>query len=256
MNLKEIIEELREKRPVFHSEDDVKFSLAYLIKKHNEALEIRLEKPFDLELPMRWKEFKQKGYHHKGFKKVKAPIDIVVRKEGKEIPIEIKYKTAGLKSGEMLQLDINGEIYNLSDHGAADVGRFSFRKDLFRLEQFLEKNDQEVGYFLVITNEPKYWKKPKDNAIDEFFDFSGKTIIPREDKSWSYKKLKHPNTYDEIDDQVYRKKGKGKFHWTCSGDHLARLNLNSTYKAEWVDYSDMNETKGQFKFLLIEVPRK
>jgi len=43
--IKELMEELKDRRPVFNSEDDFKFSLAWLIKeKYKDKVEIRLEK--------------------------------------------------------------------------------------------------------------------------------------------------------------------------------------------------------------------
>jgi len=43
--MEELMEELKDKRPVFNSEDDFKFSLTWLIKeKYRENVEIRLEK--------------------------------------------------------------------------------------------------------------------------------------------------------------------------------------------------------------------
>ena len=43
--MEELMAELKDKRPVFNSEDDFKFSLAWLIKeKYRDDVEIRLEK--------------------------------------------------------------------------------------------------------------------------------------------------------------------------------------------------------------------
>jgi len=43
--MEELMEELKDQRPIFNSEDDFKFSLAWLIKeKYKDKVEIRLEK--------------------------------------------------------------------------------------------------------------------------------------------------------------------------------------------------------------------
>jgi hypothetical protein len=59
--------ELQNQRPIFHSEDDLKLALAFNIKQTNPELEIRLERPVELEM-----------INRNGKKTtVRAPIDIM-----------------------------------------------------------------------------------------------------------------------------------------------------------------------------------
>ena len=82
--IKEVIEELMVSRKVFHSEDDFKFSLAWLLKKKISKIKVRLEKPENIEMVQRDGTIVEK----------RAPIDIViVQDDGTMIPIELKYKT-------------------------------------------------------------------------------------------------------------------------------------------------------------------
>lgn len=83
-----IIELLRNKRKLFHSEDDLKFELGYLIKETNTQCQIRLEKPANLEFNTRTGTSEIEIH--------RAPIDIVVIINSKQIPIELKYKTLSL----------------------------------------------------------------------------------------------------------------------------------------------------------------
>ena len=86
----------------------------------------------------------------KNEKIARTPIDIVVieKKTNFTYPIELKYKT------KKYEVNHKNERYNLTEHGASDIGRFSFRKDIYRLEQLMNKETKE-GFFIVITNEKK-----------------------------------------------------------------------------------------------------
>ena len=120
--------ELQNQRPIFHSEDDLKLALAFIIKQNNPEFEIRLEKPVELEMINRNEEKTI----------VRAPIDIVViDPNGNYYPIELKYKT------RKANISHNEENYILAEHGAQDVGRYSFRKDIYRIENYKSKNFKE-----------------------------------------------------------------------------------------------------------------
>jgi hypothetical protein len=101
---------------------------------------------------------------------------------GNTIPIELKYKT------KKAVFEFNNEKYSLSNHSANDVGRYSFRKDIYRIEKYLEKNqNSKVGYVLILTNDQAYstsnaWDK---NNIDKHFTFHHGAIIPEKDESWN-----------------------------------------------------------------------
>lgn len=137
--------ELQNQRPLFHSEDDLKLALAFIIKEINPEFEIRLERPVELEM-----------INRNGKKIiVRAPIDIIVIDiNGNSYPIELKYKT------RKTNIIINDENYLLAEHGAQDVGRYSFRKDIYRIENFKSKNlNYKYGYVLILTNDNAYFEK-------------------------------------------------------------------------------------------------
>jgi len=87
---------LQKERGIFHSEDDLKLSLGFIIKELYSEFEIRLEKPTNIDM-----------INIDGNESiVRAPIDIIVYdKNGKSIPIELKYKT------KKLETEFNGESY-------------------------------------------------------------------------------------------------------------------------------------------------
>ena len=181
-----------------------------------------------------------------------APIDIVViDEENNTIPIEIKYKT----TKEVL--DFNNEEYRLLNHGACDIGRYSFRKDIFRVEQYLRENtSSKLGFVLIITNDKSYYDHDvsNKNKIDKNFSFHNKMSIAQADDSWNYNKINLSKYEYNPKDNQWKIKGMQKKHWTCTKEHFYLLNLENEYEIIWEDYSKIG--KSNFKFCLIKIPSK
>ena len=99
---------LAHKRPVFTSEADFQFSLAWEIKSLYEDSEVILEY-----IPRY-----NRNVH----------IDILVVVDGRFIPIELKYKTRGTDN-----IAVNGIQYHLKNHGAKDVNFYKYLYDIQRI---------------------------------------------------------------------------------------------------------------------------
>lgn len=146
MYLVPIIEALRKKRKVFHSEADFQFALAWEIQRAYPNAEIRLEYPPRNE-PNRY-------------------IDILVSIQGYVYPIELKYKT------KKMSADVDSEQFNLKNHGAQDIGAYDFVKDICRVESFASHLDGfKCGYVIWLTNDPYYWRAPR-NSNAGYVEFS------------------------------------------------------------------------------------
>ncbi|WP_281336589.1 hypothetical protein [Flavobacterium eburneipallidum] len=229
--------DLQKQRPIFHSEDDLKLALALKIKENNPEFEIRLERPVELEMINR----------NGKTTIVRAPIDIIIIDTiGNFYPIELKYKT---RKANIL---FNKENYILAEHGAQDIGRYSFRKDIFRIENYKSKKlNYKHGYVLILTNDNAYFEKnvfEKDN-FDKHFSFHNGAILNRLDSSWNYSKmdktkfiLKEDNVWCDI---------QSKEHWSCKKDYFYKLDLLKDYKITWNDYSIIE--KINFKYCLIKI---
>jgi hypothetical protein len=230
---------LQENRKIFHSEDDLKLSLGFMIKKLYPEFEIRLEKPTLINMI---------DIHGKK-SVVRAPIDILVYdKNGKTIPIELKYKT------KKLETEYNEESYNLTNHGATDIGRYSFRKDIYRIEQFLstEKNS-DVGFVFILTNENNYYNNNlnlKEN-FDKNFSCHQNSIIERVYKGWNYSKIDKTKYIEN--NKTWKYINQNKKHWTCSSDKSYALELKDDYMIDWKEYSTFGND--EFKFCLIMIKR-
>lgn len=139
MDIPSIMNKLREKRPVFHSEADFQFAFAWEIQQHYPKASVRLEYPPTCD-PTKY-------------------IDIVVRLGEDVFPIELKYKTKIFKAA------VSGEQFSLKDQGAQDIGKYDLVKDICRLETFLNHmRGYKEGYAIWLTNDPSYWNVPKNNG--------------------------------------------------------------------------------------------
>ena len=230
---------LQRERGIFHSEDDLKLSLGFTIKELYPELEIRLEKPVNIDMT--------DIYGNQSI--VRAPIDIIVYdKNGKSIPIELKYKT------KKLETEFDRESYNLTNHGATDIGRYSFRKDIYRIEQYLSKEENsDFGIIFILTNEDNYINNNvgEKETFDKHFTCHHNSKFEKEFKGWNYSKIdtakyvKQNNTWKYIN--------QNKKHWTFKGDKTYKLELKNDYLINWQEYSKLD--KSEFKYCLIKVEK-
>ncbi|GAA4239872.1 hypothetical protein [Winogradskyella damuponensis] len=233
------ISKLKKERGIFHSEDDLKLSLGFIIKELYPELEIRLEKPININMT--------DIYGNKSI--VRAPIDIIVYdKNGKTIPIELKYKT------KKLETEFNGETYNLTNQGARDIGRYSFRKDIYRIEQYLTKEEKsDFGIIFILTNDENYINNNvgEKETFDKHFSCHQNSIIRKEYKGWNYSKI-DAKKYEKKDN-FWRYINQNKKHWTFTGAKTYKLELKDDYPIVWKEYSELN--KSEFKFCLIKIKK-
>jgi hypothetical protein len=132
MDINTIMKVLSDKRPLFHSEADFQFALAWEIKNRYPQAEIRLEAPFN--------------------GTVVGRIDILVRHQAGVYPIELKY----LK--KHLQCAVDNERYDLAE-GVHDLDMHDCIKDIARLETFRKQLAEfRSGFAVWLTNDTAYWK--------------------------------------------------------------------------------------------------
>ncbi len=142
-NIMQVIEGLSKRRKVFHSEADFQFALAWEINQLYPDIDVRLEYAYRVD---------DKIYH--------IDILILLRIKEKYIPIELKYKT------KKESLSIDSEEFMLRSHGAQDLGKYDFIKDIVRLETLISKDSAFIeGYAIMLTNDSSYWKGSKRKNI-------------------------------------------------------------------------------------------
>lgn len=145
-----ILIELSKTNPLFCSELEFQFYLAWKIKElYKDQFKICIEYPL-------------KNYEGKN-----RNIDLVlVDNGGRYIPIELKYKTSKFEQVW------NGFTYKLKDQSANDLTKYGHIKDISRIEYFKEtENNFLVGYVITITNQSRTWQKI-NNPLQTDYEFS------------------------------------------------------------------------------------
>jgi hypothetical protein len=155
----------------------------------------------------------------------KDKIDIWAEKGSEIIAIEVRYKTA------FLQTIHQGKHIHLKNHGAQDVSRYDFLKDVEKLERVVSQKDGVKGFALLITNDHLYWQHPKkENSVDADFHIHEKNVLTGH-RMW----------------KEYASKG------TISGREEP-IYFNGSYEMKWRPYLSIGSKKNeQFQALLVEV---
>ena len=141
LDIHNLMADLAQHRPIFHSEADFQHALAWQIHEIMPDCEIRLEFP----------PFSDKRMY----------LDIWLSIP--RIAIELKFAT------RKLECKRKGEHFFLRDQSAQDVKRYDFLKDIQRLEQVVMDGNADAGFAILLTNDHLYWQEPTRNTTDAYF---------------------------------------------------------------------------------------
>lgn len=140
-------------------------------------------------------------------------VDIVVCKDGKFVPIELKYKTKEIKNGSLYRFgeDCKG-IQIVKNQAAQNISKYDFWKDVRRLE-ILKKKFKNIhgGICLFLTNDSSYQNQTSENAKCKNFSIAP-FLCHGKEMNW----------------QGDAPKSRPNF------------SLNREYYTRWVDYSETN----------------
>ena len=141
LNIHLVMQELAKPRPLFHSEADFQFALAWQIHEMIPDTEVRLEfKPFSSE---------------------RMRLDIWLPTLG--VAIELKYPTY------QAHIEHRDEEFTLKD-GARDIDSYDYIKDIQRLERIVSDSEAAKRVFaVVLTNDPNFWQQPRRETIADDF---------------------------------------------------------------------------------------
>ena len=118
------------RRPVFHSEADFQFALAWQVQLADPHVRVHLE------------VVTSSGEH----------LDMAFEKGGEYTAIELKYITRKWNG-----TDHTGHEYLLKEHSAHDQRRYDVVKDIKRVEQFVGGRQGANGAVVLVTNVPQLW---------------------------------------------------------------------------------------------------
>ena len=207
--ISEILATLADRRPIFHSEADFQHALAWELQLADQAAIIRLEKQVSAD-------------------GVRVHLDLLVKSNGYEMAIELKYKT---RAARIVHAQ---EIYSLRNQSAQDIGRHDFIKDIHRLEKYVDTHPNTVGYAVLLTNDRSYWSESRKlDAVDSAFRVHEGRIL------------------------------HGGVTWGCNasaGTKYKReevIALRGKYKISWRDFSSHGTGHAEkFRYVVVQVPRE
>lgn len=207
LDIQGVMKALAAQRKVFHSEADFQHAFAWELHLRQPAASIRLEKPL---------RTASKNLH----------LDFLFEYAGKSVAVELKYKTRSLK------LSMEGEDFHLSSHGAQDLGRYDFIKDICRLEEITSTFRECEGWAIMLTNDSAYWKTPINmETVDGAFRLTEGKIL-RGDLAWTDRA------------SAGTKKNRERV-----------LSVAGKYTLEWADYSTViSPSHSNFRYLAVKVP--
>lgn len=202
--LGEALGRLARERPLFHSEADFQYALAWQLHLDHPEARIRLETRPLPDRPLR--------------------LDLHLVVGNHRLAVELKYLT------KRLAATIDGELFELRDHGADDLGRYDVVKDIARLEELIEAGAATIGYALLLTNQPSYWITGRSGeAADAAFRLTEGRMLAGH-LSWG--PTAGPGT----------RRGRGD------------ISLRGQYQLTWDDYGTVPRAPaGRFRHLLVEV---
>ncbi|MGF7003434.1 hypothetical protein M2149_001835 [Lachnospiraceae bacterium PFB1-21] len=174
------------KRPVFHSEADFQFCLAFELKNTlGDDAKIYCEYPVaSLKL-----EAEKRRPH----------LDILISVGGKKIPIELKYRP------KASTIEYDNEVFELKPQGDNTWSRYDFLKDVLRIENY--KNDDashcEEGYAIFLTDNMIFKEdKPSKHKLSLANKIEGeyyRTYINEKKQLLEIKGIYTPNWHDYRD---------------------------------------------------------
>ena len=137
LDIHNLMADLAQHRPIFHSEADFQHALAWQIHETIPDCKIRLEFP----------PFPDKRMY----------LDIWLPTLG--IALELKYRNKKLK------LEHDGEYFLLRGRGRH--GGYGFLEDIQRLEQVVKDGKAKLGFVVLLTNDPSNWKPPSKRGTKD-----------------------------------------------------------------------------------------
>ena len=201
-DIAELLTELAARGLVFCSEKDFQLHLAWAMKARG----------WDLSL-----EYDPQCFD------ANAAIDILVHNP-KRVAIELKYKTAQFAA------KVFGRSLTLKKHGAQDLARYDFLRDIWRIEHLVGKRQVECGFAIFLTNDSSYWRVGRSGTADEMFRvFDGRSVVGGM-LQWG----------SQANQGTMRKREKP-------------ISLTHDYVFGWKDYWQQEQKNGVFRYLMVEI---
>lgn len=94
---------------------------------------------------------------------LREAVDMRFTIGGTRVAVEFKYLVRAF------EVTVDGEYFRLRDQAAQPLSRYDVVKDIERLERFCASGWADVGYAVVLSNDPQVWSAGRPGSIDEAF---------------------------------------------------------------------------------------
>ena len=151
----------------------------------------------DVEYFVPWHELEKVGEY---IWKTELRLDIVVKKDGVYVPIELKYKTKKLERQiHRFEELLDDKVVVMKNQGAQDLGVYDFWKDVRRLE-LVKKRFEHVkgGLAVFVTNDSLYTQKSKPTSNHYLFSMVEGEVCSKQ-KHWRNPVSKCAQTHPDFD---------------------------------------------------------
>ena len=204
LDIEKLMKELAGYRPVFHSEADFQHALAWCIHTEKRNHMVRLE--------------------YRPIPRLSMYLDLWLPTVG--VAVELKYRT------RELDIEVSGESFELRNQAAKPPSRYSFLKDIQRLEHLVSRaSNVRSGLAVMLTNDAGYWHEtPRGDLVDmDFHIHHGRRLTG--EMTWSDRAT--PGTKKSREEPI---------------------RLNGVYDLQWRDYATMESGRNaKFRYLAVQV---
>ena len=159
---KDIKEFLDKNSNLFFNERDFQVNLSSFLKEQHYYDYVFLEYSLPASFIKNNEENEEEEVEEKIEDEANVRIDIVVEKSDQFCPIELKYKTKSAEGNIIERFGEEIETEFLKNQAAQNINRYSFWKDVYRVER-IKRNFSKVivGFSIFVTNDESYMKTPK-----------------------------------------------------------------------------------------------
>ena len=242
--IKEVLDGLAKRRPLFWSEADFQFEFAWeLHTRLGGEAKIYLERRFEIDRDSSDNANEKSNQSTTNKSLDKLYVDIWVEYDNTTYPIELKYTTKRCKIN-----DTENPV-ETKEQSARDIGCYRFLWDIKRLEEIKTslRNKGVKGYAIMLTSDAGYYNKSEQPTLFDNFRLTEGRTIPPDTSDRKFKWILNKIAAEKI-----------KSHWTTN---WPAFTLTGEYKLQWQDYKSMGSTrvvddKGNditLKYLLVEV---
>lgn len=151
---------LKSNEELLFNERDFQMHLATWLRNSANAYD-----DVDVEYYVPWQELE--GYVWES----ELRLDIVVKKDGRYCPVELKYKTKRVER-QLCRFDeqLHEKVVVMKNQGAQDLGMYDFWKDVRRVELVTKRfKSVKGGLAVFVTNDPFYTKGSKPTSNNYLF---------------------------------------------------------------------------------------